>query len=84
MTISAVPMDTAHWMSPVRPNVLQVVSYYYSHVIDFLDVDIVFTGKDAVLPSTDMTKNYITQFSKLKSMGDEFIIQLSSNLGLSS
>ncbi|KIM71577.1 glycoside hydrolase family 75 protein [Piloderma croceum F 1598] len=45
---------------------------------------IVFTGKDAVLPSTDMTKNYITQFSKLKSMGDEFVTQLSSNLGLSS
>jgi len=45
---------------------------------------IVFTGKDAVLPSTDMTTNYITQFSKLKSMGDSFVSQLSSQLGLSS
>jgi len=45
---------------------------------------IAFSGKDAVLPSTDMTKNYITQFSTLKSMGDSFVSQLSSQLGLSS
>jgi chitosanase len=46
--------------------------------------DIVFSGKNAVLPSADMTKNYITQFSKLKSMGDQLVSSLSSNLKLSS
>jgi len=45
---------------------------------------IAFTGQNAVLPSTDMTKNYITQFSQLKSMGDQFVSDLSSHLGLSS
>ncbi|KIM91630.1 glycoside hydrolase family 75 protein, partial [Piloderma croceum F 1598] len=43
---------------------------------------IIFSGKDAVLPSTDMTKNYITQFSKLKSMGDQLVSSLASNLKL--
>jgi len=45
---------------------------------------IAFTGKNAVLPSTDMTKNYITQFEKLKSMGDELVSSLASHLDLSS
>jgi len=43
-----------------------------------------FSGKDAVLRPTDMTTNYITQFSKLKSMGDQLVSELSSHLGLSS
>jgi len=45
---------------------------------------IAFSGKDAVLPSADMTTNYITQFSTLKSMGDKLVTDLSSHLGLSS
>ena len=48
------------------------------------DIDIEFSGKDAVLRPTDMTTNYITQFSKLKSMGDQLVSELSSHLGLSS
>jgi len=43
---------------------------------------IAFTGKDAVLPSSDMNKNYITNYPKLKSMGDEFVSQLASHLGI--
>jgi len=47
-------------------------------------IDIVFTGKEAVLPSAAMTKNYITQFAKLKSMGDELVSSLATHLKLSS
>jgi chitosanase len=45
---------------------------------------IAFSGQHAVLPSSSMTQNYITQFSTLKSMGDQLVSELSSHLGLSS
>lgn len=48
-----------------------------------LDVDIVFTGKDAVMPSSALSETYITSFSTLKSMGDEFVGALASSIGLS-
>ncbi|GKZ24489.1 hypothetical protein AbraIFM66951_010713 [Aspergillus brasiliensis] len=44
---------------------------------------IVFTGDDAVLPSSALDKNYITNFSTLRSMGDKLVGALASNLGLS-
>ncbi|KAH3201368.1 hypothetical protein KXV64_008612 [Aspergillus fumigatus] len=44
---------------------------------------IVFTGKNAVLPSSALTKNYITNFTTLRSMGDKLVNALVSNLGLS-
>jgi chitosanase len=56
-----------------------------SNATDFFEcADIAFSGKDAVLPSADMTKNYITQFSKLKSMGDELVSSLASHLDVGS
>ncbi|RAH46649.1 glycoside hydrolase family 75 protein [Aspergillus brunneoviolaceus CBS 621.78] len=43
---------------------------------------IVFTGKDAVLPSSALGKNYITNFTTLRSMGDKLMGALASKLGL--
>ncbi|CAI7644971.1 unnamed protein product [Penicillium glandicola] len=51
-----------------------------------VDVDvtyILFTGDDAVLPSSALTKNYVTNFSTLRSMGDKLMTTLAKNLGLS-
>jgi chitosanase len=48
-----------------------------------MQADIVFTGKDAVLPSSALNKNYITNFTTLRSMGDKLVNALASNLGLS-
>lgn len=48
-----------------------------------MQADIVFTGKNAVLPSSALTKNYITNFTTLRSMGDKLVNALVSNLGLS-
>ncbi|KAJ5657886.1 uncharacterized protein N7484_001535 [Penicillium longicatenatum] len=44
---------------------------------------ILFTGKDAILPSSALNKNYITNFSTLRSMGDSLMGSLAKNLGLS-
>ncbi|KAJ5776207.1 uncharacterized protein N7511_001218 [Penicillium nucicola] len=44
---------------------------------------ILFTGKDAVLPSSALGKNYITNFTTLRSMGDKLISALAKNLNLS-
>jgi len=44
---------------------------------------ITFTGKDAVLPSSALTTNYVTSFTTLKTMGDEFTSALVKSLGLS-
>jgi len=43
---------------------------------------IIFTGKDAVMPKSALTENYITSFSTLKSMGDEFVGALATSIGL--
>ncbi|KAJ5959369.1 uncharacterized protein N7479_006519 [Penicillium vulpinum] len=51
------------------------------------DVDvtyILFTGDEAVLPSSALTKNYITNFTTLRSMGDKLMTALAKNLGLTS
>lgn len=48
------------------------------------DADILFTGKNSVLPSSALNKNYITNFSTLRSMGDKLVNALASNLGLGS
>ncbi|RAL15906.1 glycoside hydrolase family 75 protein [Aspergillus homomorphus CBS 101889] len=42
---------------------------------------IVFTGKDAVLPSSALGKNYLTNFTTLRSMGDKLMGALASHLG---
>ncbi|KAJ5523646.1 hypothetical protein N7513_013190 [Penicillium frequentans] len=44
---------------------------------------ILFTGKDSVLPSSALNKNYITNFGTLRSMGDSLMGSLAKNLGLS-
>ncbi|PYH97196.1 Chitosanase-domain-containing protein [Aspergillus ellipticus CBS 707.79] len=44
---------------------------------------IVFTGKDAVLPSSALGKTYLTNFSTLRAMGDKLVGALVSNLKLS-
>ncbi|CEO60467.1 Putative Chitosanase preproprotein [Penicillium brasilianum] len=43
---------------------------------------ILFTGNDAVLPSSALSKNYVTNFSTLRSMGDKLITALAKNLKL--
>ncbi|KAJ5168561.1 uncharacterized protein N7482_004155 [Penicillium canariense] len=43
---------------------------------------ILFTGDDAVLPSSALSKNYVTNFSTLRSMGDKLITALAQNLNL--
>lgn len=45
--------------------------------------DILFTGNDAVLPSSALSNNYITNFSTLRSMGDNLMAALAKNLKLS-
>ncbi|KAL4788653.1 fungal chitosanase of glycosyl hydrolase group 75-domain-containing protein [Aspergillus varians] len=44
---------------------------------------IVYTGPKAVLPPTALDDNYITDFDKLRSMGDDLTTSLSRNLGIS-
>ncbi|RHZ43460.1 glycoside hydrolase family 75 protein [Aspergillus thermomutatus] len=44
---------------------------------------IVFTGDNAVLPSSAVNDNYITNFTKLRSLGDSLVNALVSQLGLS-
>ncbi|KAE8386697.1 endo-chitosanase C [Aspergillus alliaceus] len=44
---------------------------------------IVFTGDNAVLPSSALNKHYITNFDTLRSMGDKLVGALASKLGLS-
>ncbi|PLB45331.1 hypothetical protein P170DRAFT_513354 [Aspergillus steynii IBT 23096] len=44
---------------------------------------IVFTGKDAVLPSSAINQNYITNFGTLRSMGNKLASDLVSSLALS-
>ncbi|KAI9036564.1 glycoside hydrolase family 75 protein [Aspergillus affinis] len=43
---------------------------------------IVFTGKDAVLSSSAMNENYITNFGTLRSMGNKLVSDLASSLAL--
>ncbi|EIT79551.1 fungal chitosanase of glycosyl hydrolase group 75-domain-containing protein [Aspergillus flavus] len=43
---------------------------------------IVFTGDKAVLPSSALNKNYITNFDTLRSMGDSLVGALAKNLNL--
>lgn len=45
---------------------------------------IVYTGKDAVLPKSALTTNYVTSFTVLKQMGDDFTNALVKSVGLSS
>lgn len=48
-----------------------------------MESDILFTGKDAVLPSSALNKNYITNFTTLRSMGDKLMSALAKSLNLS-
>lgn len=41
---------------------------------------ILFIGKDAVLPSHALNRNYVTNFGTLRSMGDKLITALANNL----
>ncbi|KAL4808738.1 fungal chitosanase of glycosyl hydrolase group 75-domain-containing protein [Aspergillus unguis] len=45
---------------------------------------ILFTGPEAALPSTALNEHYITDFDKLRSMGDHLTTALLTNLGVSS
>ncbi|KAJ5686358.1 hypothetical protein N7536_008977 [Penicillium majusculum] len=44
---------------------------------------ILFTGDDAVLPKSALTKNYVTNFTTLRSMGNKLMTALAKNLKLS-
>lgn len=44
--------------------------------------DIFFTGDDAVLPSSAIGENYLTNFNALKTLGDKLMGDLVSSLGL--
>ena len=46
--------------------------------------DILFTGDDAVLPSSALSSHYVKNFSTLRSMGNQLMSQLAQNLGLAS
>ncbi|CAP80409.1 hypothetical protein E8E15_009838 [Penicillium rubens] len=49
------------------------------------DVDvtyILFTGDDSVLPNSALNKNYVTNFTTLRSMGDKLMTALAKNLKL--
>lgn len=52
------------------------------HVLPLTQTDILFTGSDAVLPSSALNKNYVTNFSTLRAMGDKLITALAKNLNL--
>ncbi|KAJ5272895.1 hypothetical protein N7478_008020 [Penicillium angulare] len=43
---------------------------------------ILFTGKDAELPSSALSNNYVTNFTTLRSMGDKLVSSLVKSLGL--
>ncbi|KAL6238056.1 hypothetical protein BDW75DRAFT_46747 [Aspergillus navahoensis] len=43
---------------------------------------ILFTGPEAVLPSSSINEHYITDFGKLRSMGNHLIASLMKNLGI--
>ncbi|KAJ5453105.1 Fungal chitosanase [Penicillium cf. griseofulvum] len=43
---------------------------------------ILFTGSDSVLPSSALNKNYVTNFTTLRSMGDKLMTALAKNLKL--
>ncbi|THC93412.1 hypothetical protein EYZ11_007107 [Aspergillus tanneri] len=45
--------------------------------------DTLFTGEDAVLPSSALGENYITDFDTLRSMGDRLLKNLVPNLDVS-
>ncbi|KAL4961825.1 glycoside hydrolase family 75 protein [Aspergillus stella-maris] len=45
---------------------------------------ILYTGPEAVLPPSALNKHYITDFKKLRSMGDKLTTSLMGNLGISS
>ena len=51
-------------------------------VLPLTQTDILFTGSDAVLPSSALNKNYVTNFSTLRAMGDKLITALAKNLNL--
>jgi chitosanase len=46
--------------------------------------DIVFTGDQSVLPSSALNKNYITNFTTLRKLGDQFMSDLVDSLNLGS
>ncbi|KAL4941582.1 fungal chitosanase of glycosyl hydrolase group 75-domain-containing protein [Aspergillus oleicola] len=45
---------------------------------------ILYTGPEAVLPPSALNENYITDFAKLRSMGDKLTTSLMTNLGIGS
>jgi hypothetical protein len=45
-------------------------------------LDIVFTGKEAVLPSKAISSEYITNFATLRTMGDALMTSLLKNAGI--
>jgi chitosanase len=58
----------------------------YRHLVmpllNIISTDIVFTGDKAVLPSSAINKNYITDFDALTKLGNEFMTDLVEQLGL--
>lgn len=45
-------------------------------------VDIFFTGDNSVLPDSAIGNNYLTNFSALKTLGDQLMTDLVGNLKL--
>lgn len=45
------------------------------------DVDIVFLGEKAVLPDSAVGERYLTNFGKLRAMGNKLVKKLASNVG---
>lgn len=67
-----------HWMLAVR------LTYRRNGVVclDLLTVlpDIVFVGKESILPDSAMGSKYITDFTQLRSIGDRLMTALEKNM----
>ena len=57
-------------------------SCHFVTVLSILFTDIVFTGDNAVLPDSAIGNNYLTNFNKLTSMGNQLLTDLVDELGL--
>lgn len=60
----------------------EFISTAYSSVNLMSNTDIVFTGSSAVLPDSAHDANYITDYAKLRSMGDSLVGKLVDQLKL--
>ena len=71
--------DKGHTESDVTCNWSPITS---TNAIANRQPDILFLGDKSVLPGDVVDENYISDFGKLKSMGDDLMTSLLSNIGL--